>query len=299
MSINWLLISAFILGVFFQLLLSINFFKNFRKSLIGLLKAIALSLIALPATIFLFPDQQPGTFFISVIFFWLAVLPFFTMSFFREKIDFSLNETSLLVVNLVAFYFIIQSNFPPGLLALFTVFSGFTIINAFIPVPPRRWQELAFTTWYLILIITTTIVNFNYAEVYNNFLGKIFTLSSVSFLTLGMTFGHAAIYASFIYHLSPFRFYRMNVNGMSEKEMLVATRKRYEEETEVSASMYEEKSQLSSLNALLLIIIVVGLLLINRHFALVSDDIIIVLAILFSSLFTKYKTSTIPYTRNN
>ncbi|MBP6859265.1 MAG: hypothetical protein KBC69_01400 [Candidatus Magasanikbacteria bacterium] len=293
MEPNLLFISVFILGVFSQVFLSINFFEDFRKSLSGLLKAIALSFISLPATIFLFPDQQPGTFFVSALLFWLAILPFFIMFFFRKKVVFSLNETSLLVVNLVAIYFVIQSNLPPGLLALFVIFSCFTIINAFIPVPPRRWQELLFIIWYLILIITTTVINFNYVEVYGNFLGNISTLVPLSFLALGMAFGHAALYASFLYHFSPFRFYNINVKGMSEKEVQVAARKRYEEEKEVSASRYEERSQLSPLNALLLTIIVIGLLLINQHFALVSNGIIIMLTILFATVFDKYKTKTV------
>jgi hypothetical protein len=297
MGTNWLFIGIFILGVFFQVFLSVDFFNDFRKNLSGFFKALVLSLISLPAAIFLYPDQQQGFFFISVIFFWAAVLPFFMMFFFREKSIFSLNEISLLLVNLVALYCICKGSFPLWLLAVYGLVSCFTIANALIPTPPKRWQKLVFLTWYFILIITISITSFDYSEIYNNLVGKIFTLTPLSFLTVGMAFGHIAVYTSYLYHFSLFRPHLLPA-GTTEKEAIIWARKHYEQDKELFASRYEEKSQLPSLSALVLALTVVAVLVTNYYFALISDSVIIILGMSISSFFAKYKTKSVRTSKN-
>jgi hypothetical protein len=281
MNTNWPFIGIFILGIFLQVFLSINFFADSKKSLWSIAKALGLSLIFPLISLLLTQEDSQKTQYAIIFITWCVLFGVSIMVFFKNEIVPMLNEQSLLVINLITLYLAIKSNFPFVLLCIYLSISTLIIINALVPRQPKRWQEVAFFAWYFILIITIPIAHFNYVELYNNLIGKTANSSVVLPLALGMTFCFVLIHLWFLFEFIPYR---------HEGESAIGARMRKEEIKSFFASKYEEDVQLHPLGALLLIAVVAGLLIANYYFWFVSDSLIIIITIVASSVFARQKS---------
>jgi hypothetical protein len=282
-------ISLFILGMFAQIYLSIDFFKNPKKNFLTILKSAALALVFPIISLFVVQKELRHLQYIVSLIMWCVFFCLCIMVFFKDEVVPKLNETSLLVINLLTLYLLIKNNLPVIFLGLYMFFSLATVLNAFIPLQPKRWQELALFVWYFILVVTIPIVHFNFVELYNNLLGKTVNFSVDSPFALGMTFSFVVIHLWFLFFFIPYR-------GKHEswESMLV----RRQEMNNFYASKYEESFQLSPLVAVLVIASVVGLLAINYYFNFIPDTFIIILVLVVSSVLARQKTIVLASSNN-
>jgi hypothetical protein len=204
-------------------------------------------------------------------------------TFFKNKIISTLNEKTLLILNLITLYLIVKSHFPLLIIVIYIFLSIPVIINALIPVRLKDWQEVAFYVWYFILTITLPIAHFKYAEVYSSFVGQNSSYSFVSALALGMAFCFILVNIMFLLRFFPYR--------DNKYESYAVAYERVRQHIKLLEQRYKNSEQLTSLGALLLIVVIVGLLALNYYINFIADSFLIIFILLFNSFTARYKTS--------
>lgn len=289
MLANLPFISLFILGMFAQIFLSIDFFKNPKKNFLTILKSVALASVFPIISLFVVQKELRQLQYIVSLIMWCAFFCLCIMVFFKDEVVPKLNEASLLVINLVTLYLIIRNNLPVIFLGVYMFFSLATILNAFIPRQPKQWQEIALFIWYFILIITIPIVHFNFLELYNNLIGKTINFLFYSPFAFGMTFSFVVIHLWFLFFFIPYR---------GKNESWESLRMRRREMDNFYTSKFEESVQLSPLVALLVILFVVGLLYVNYYFKFVPDSLIIIFVLVVGSVLARPKEIVLESNNN-
>lgn len=276
MDTNWPFVGTFIFGALLQIVLSINIFEDFKKNIWGILKALGYSFFGF------IPGKGESNYDLGLHLVLVCIIfCFCAATFLKEKIITTLNEKTLLIVNLTTLYLVIKSNFPLPILAIYVFLSVFTIINALVPVRLKDWQEVTFYVWYFILTITIPIAHFKYTEVYNSFIGQNLSYSFVSALALGMTFCLILVHITFLLRFFPYK------NDKYESYMVAYERVR--QHAKLLERRFQNSEQLTSLGAFLLIVIIAGLLTLNYYFNFIADSFIVVFVLLSSSLIGRYK----------
>jgi len=278
MSTNWPFVGTFIFGLLLQIALSINFVDDFKKNFLLILEAIGYSLFAF------IPGKTESDYdlgFHLVLF--CIIFCVCAATFFKNKIISTLNEKTLLILNLITLYLIVKSHFPLLIIVIYIFLSIPVIINALIPVRLKDWQEVAFYVWYFILTITLPIAHFKYAEVYSSFVGQNSSYSFVSALALGMAFCFILVNIMFLLRFFPYR--------DNKYESYAVAYERVRQHIKLLEQRYKNSEQLTSLGALLLIVVIVGLLALNYYINFIADSFLIIFILLFNSFTARYKTS--------
>lgn len=266
-------VSLFILGIFAQVFLSIDFFKNPKKKFLSVLGALGISAVFPLITLLAIQTQSdPQADKYGIIFgIWCALFCLCIMVFFRDEILPVLNEKSLLVINLITLYLAIKSSFHVMLLAIYIFISLAIIINALMPRQLKPWQEMGLLGWYFILIVTIPIAHFNFTELYNNFSGKATHFSVASPIALGMTVSFVVVHLWFLFWFLPYE-------GRPKEQI-----------EKFFTSKYDEAKQFSTIKILLLVLLVAGLLVANYYLGFIPDSLLVILTLTVSSFFDRQK----------
>lgn len=278
MSTNLPFVGTFILGILIQTALSINLFKDFKKNILIILGTFIFSIFGLmPGKREGGKDYDLGLHLIySCLIFCVCVAVLF-----RDKIISTLNEKTLLILNLITLYLIFKSNFSFPIIAMYVCFSIPVVASALMPVRLTDWQEVVFYVWYFILMITIPVAHFRYAEVYNNFIGQNMSYSFSSALSLGMVFCLIVVNLTFLFRFIPFK---------NKHETYSAAFEHVRQHIKFLENRYKNREQMTFFGASMLIILVGGLLTLNYYINFVADSFLVMFILLFNSFTVRYKT---------